>query len=122
MTRVAIYLDEDASKRLFSVRLSSLVTIASTGSAGMFGASDEDQLEFATRQRMIVATYNRQDFARIHTRLMLAGLHHSGILILFQERYSIGEELRRLQRFIALHTAESMLDRLEYITSPDFAI
>jgi Tfp pilus assembly protein PilZ len=45
------------------------------------------------------------------------GRQHSGIVIGFQQRYSIGEQLRRLLHLLNRKTAEEMLLRLEYLST-----
>jgi len=41
---------------------------------------------------------------------------HAGISVAPQQRYSVGEEMRRIMRLISQRTAEEMLGRLEFIS------
>jgi Tfp pilus assembly protein PilZ len=47
---------------------------------------------------------------------MKAGRHHAGIVIGSQQRYSVGEQLRRLLRLLDRNTAETMCDRVEFLS------
>ena len=89
--------------------------------AGNNGRSDDEQLAYAIAQEMVLVTYNRKDFMRLHIAHARMESHHSGILLLFQNRFSIGEEIRRLRRFVERRSAEQMRDAIVHITSPDFA-
>lgn len=87
--------------------------------AGMIEKSDEEHLAFATGQGRVLFTFNRADFYRLHTRLMVEGRSHAGIILAPQQRYSVGEQMRRLLRFIAARSAESMRNQVEFLSSSD---
>jgi hypothetical protein len=58
---------------------------------------DEVHLQFATKSGRVLYTFNQADFPRIHGEWLAAGHSHAGIVVA-QQRHSIGEQLRRLNR------------------------
>jgi hypothetical protein len=48
---------------------------------------------------------------------MSLGRTHAGIIVVPQQQYSVGEELRRVMRLISRRPAEQMKDRLEFLSS-----
>jgi len=46
---------------------------------------------------------------RLYSNLMRAGQSHAGIILAAQQRYSVGEQMRRLLRLINALTAEDMI-------------
>lgn len=75
-----LYIDEDsASHVLRSLLEQSGIDALSTQTAGMSGASDEAQLEYARVAGRVILSANRKDFARLHTHWMQAGRDHAEI-------------------------------------------
>jgi hypothetical protein len=48
---------------------------------------------------------------------MRAGQSHAGIILAAQQRYSVGEQMRRLLRLISALTAEEMRNRIEFLSA-----
>jgi hypothetical protein len=48
---------------------------------------------------------------------MQAGESRAGIILAVQQRYSVGEQMRRLLRLIDTLTAEEMRDRIEFLSA-----
>jgi hypothetical protein len=46
---------------------------------------------------------------------MTSGKPHSGIIVSPQQRYSIGEQMRRLLRLAAARSAEQMCNSIEFL-------
>ena len=65
--------------------------------AGMIERADEEHLDYATAQ----------------------GKSHPGIILTRQQRYSVGEQTRRLLRLIAAKSVEEMKNRGEYLSAWD---
>ena len=55
------------------------------------------------------------DFARLHREYLSQGTDHYGIIVLPDQRCSIGEKIRRLAGLIGSVTAEDMINRMEYL-------
>jgi hypothetical protein len=47
---------------------------------------------------------------------MSQGNSHAGVILAAQQRYSVGERIRRLQCLIAAKSAEEMASRLEFLS------
>jgi len=84
--------------------------------AGLTDRSDEEQLEFARLQGRVLFSFNASHFCRIHAELLAQGKSHAGIILTAEQRYSIGERVRRLLKLIAAKTAEEMHDQLEFLS------
>lgn len=83
----------------------------------MIERSDESHLEFAIAQGRVLYSFNIGDFYQLHTYYLSAGKGHSGIILSPQQRYSVGEQMRRLLRLSATLSAQAMQNRLEFLSS-----
>ena len=116
MSEVRVYADEDAGETAVVRGLRARgVDILTTIEAQQCGAADQDQLAFAVQQGRSIYTFNVGDFARLHREYLLRGIDHSDIVVLPDQRCSVGEKIRRLARFIGGATAEEMINRMEYL-------
>lgn len=120
MSAIRLYFDADAMQRAV-VRglLARGVDAITANEAGMAGATDQEQLEFAHNQRRILFSYNASDFFRIHREYLTQGKSHSGMVLAPQQQYSIGERIRRLLKLVAAESAENMQDRVEFLSDWD---
>lgn len=83
----------------------------------MIGRDDVEHLEHATRQGRVLYSFNVGDYFRLHTEFVEKGTEHAGIILALQEHYSIGEQMRRLMRLIAIRSAEEMRNSVEFLSS-----
>ena len=58
-------------------------------------------LAFAFKGGRVLYSFNAGDFCRIHLEWSLVNRPHAGILVGCQQRYSIGEQMRRIVRIRA---------------------
>jgi hypothetical protein len=111
-----LYVDEDAMDgdvvRGLRPRGIDVVTAAE---AGMIRRQDEDHLRLATVQGRALYSFNVGDFHEIHTSWTTSGKSHCGIVLTQQQRYSTGEQIRRLLRLIGSLSAETMRNREEFL-------
>jgi hypothetical protein len=113
---VRIYIDEDASEHAVIQGLRARgVDVLTTAEAGRLGSSDLEQLAFSTDQHRAIYTFNAGDFARLHRKYLEQGLDHHGIIVIPDQRYSVGEKIRRLARFVTSVERTDMANRLEYL-------
>lgn len=77
---------------------------------------DEEQLEFATSQDRVLYTFNTSDFYRLHGEWSTQSKAHAGIIFAQQQRYGIGEQIRRLLKLISIRSAEEMIGNVEFLT------
>ena len=118
MTRIRLYFDADSMERAVVAGLRARgIDATSALEVEMDDRSDEEQLKFARTEERVLFSFNVSDFQEIHTQYLLAGETHTGIVLAAQQRYSIGERIRRLQKLIAARSAEEMIDRLEFLSN-----
>ena len=85
--------------------------------AERFGNNDEEQLAFATEQGCVLYTFNVADFHRLHMQWRSAGREHAGMILAPQQRFPIGEQLRRILRLRAAITRADMRKQAEFLSN-----
>jgi hypothetical protein len=115
---IRLFLDEDTSDAdlLEALRLRS-VDVVAAATVGRAGLHDADQLRWATEQHRVLYSFNRGDFCRIHSAMMRSGESHAGIILAAQQRYSVGEQMRRLLRLIGTLAPKEMRNRIEFLSA-----
>lgn len=93
------------------------IDVTTVDEQGMRHQADVAVLHLASELGRIVYTQNIGDFAALHTQYLTSGQHHCGIIAVPQQRYSIGEQLRRLLRLLEARATDDMRDSLEYLSS-----
>ena len=117
MTQIKLYMDEDAMARSLVRGLKARgVDVTTVLDVNKEGQSDVAQLEFAANQKLVLYSFNVGDFCRLHSEWMEQGKSHWGIIVVSRQRYSIGEQLRRLLKLISLKSAEDMRNNLEFLS------
>jgi hypothetical protein len=91
--------------------------VQSAADSGMLGYRDDEHLEYAARQGRVLYTGNVGDFHDLHSGYMSSQRSHSGIILVHRRKYPVGEQIRRLLRLTTTLSAESMKDRLEFLSS-----
>ena len=79
----------------------------------MLNANDETQWSFATSRGYAIYTFNVGDYCRLHTEWLKAEREHAGIIIGAQQKFSVGEQVRRILRLRAQTSSDAMRNRLE---------
>ncbi len=103
--------------RLVTALRSRGVTVITVMDAGLTEKTDEEQLAFATERECVLYTFNMSDFFRLHTHWISAGRAHAGIILAPQQRFSVGEQLRRILRLRASATMSSMRNQIEFLSN-----
>ena len=116
MSKLCIYVDEDASQRavLRGLRARDF-DLLTAHEADRLGLDDEGQLDFATQVGRAIYTFNIRDFAILHREYLEQGKDHGGIVAMPRQRYSVGDKIRRLAELITTVQAEEMRNRMEYL-------
>ena len=115
---LTLYLDEDSMDQELARALRARgVDVVTASEADMVERSDVDQLRWATSQGRAIVSFNVGDFQRLHTRMLADGESHAGIILMQQQRYSIGERMRRLLRLAASRSSEDMRSRVEFLSN-----
>ena len=116
MSDLRLYVDEDAGENAVVRGLRARgIDVLTTVEADRCGTTDSGQLAYATEQGRCIYTFNVGDFARLHGEHLEQGTDHAGIIVVPDQRHSIGEKIRRLSGFISKVAADEMVNRMEYL-------
>ncbi|HEX5734467.1 MAG TPA: DUF5615 family PIN-like protein [Blastocatellia bacterium] len=116
--RIRLYFDEDAmdGDLVHTLRIRG-IDVTSALEQGLIRRSDTDHLEFAISQGRVLYSFNIGDFQQLHSEYVTRGKHHSGIVLCQQQRYSLGEQMRRLLNIAGRVSAEEMRDSLIFLSA-----
>lgn len=81
---------------------------------GTVGDSDRAQLEYAWQTKRVLYSFNVSDFCR-HKEYLREGKPHAGIVVVYRQRYSVGEQLRLLLRLADMTSAKDMINTLLFL-------
>lgn len=113
-----LYLDEDSTNRALLRALAARgLDVDNAVDAGMAARTDSEQLEHATAAGRVLYSYNVGDFAQLHALWLNAGRSHAGLVLVPQQRYSIGEQMRRVLRLAGERSDAEMRDRIEFLSN-----
>lgn len=113
-----LYFDEDASEYAVIRNLRARgVDVTSAVEEGRNGFSDPEQLVFATEQGRVICTSNLGDFISLHTDSLSQGKPHAGIILIHQQRFSVGQQILRLLRLMETKSAEEMHNSIEFLSN-----
>lgn len=116
MSAVLLYVDEDAGEHAVVQGLRARgIDLLTTLEAGRSGTTDAEQLAFAVEQVRAIYTLNVRDFARLHHEYRQNSTDHFGIIVIPDQRYTIGEKVRKLTSFLSRVSAEEMVNRMEFL-------
>lgn len=117
MSVIRLYFDEDSMDAdvVDGLRLHN-VDVITAADAGMLSRNDESQIQWALENNRVIYTFNIRDFYRIHTSIIKQTKTHKGI-ILGQQSYSIGEQIRRIRKLVFFKSAEEMENQVEFLSA-----
>ena len=111
-----LFFDEDAMNRKVMRALESRgIDVASPLEAGTVGRSDAEQLAWASAEQRLLYSFNVADFFRLHGEWQAAGRHHAGIVVASRQRYSVGEQIRRLGAILANRSPDQLRDQFVFL-------
>lgn len=117
MSQIRIYIDEDSMKQALVTALRNTgVDVITPLDVSRTGSSDEEQLKWATGEGRILYSANIADFCRIHSVLMAQEESHAGIILVQQQRYSVGDLLRGILNLMEAISAEDMIDQVVFLS------
>jgi hypothetical protein len=93
------------------------IDVLTASDCGMIGRSDREHLRHASGDGRALYSFNIKDYSLLHDQSVAGGHKHSGIILAFQQRYSVGEQLRRLLHLLNGRSAAEMMSRLEYLSN-----
>ena len=116
MSQIRLFVDEDAQHHGLAAALRARgVDVVTVFDVGMTGEDDPAVLAQAAREGRAVYTFNAGDFCRLHGEYLSQGIEHAGIVVVPSQRYTVGEQLRRLFQLINAKSAEEMRNHLEFL-------
>ncbi len=114
--KIRVYIDEDAMSHALVEGLRARdVDLTTVLEQGMTGRDDLSQLEYASSQGRVLYTFNVGHFCHIHKQYMTECKNHAGIIVVNRQRYSIGQQIRRLSNIIQTTSAEEIRDALQFL-------
>ena len=115
---IRLYLDEDAmdDNLMLALRVRGLDVVTALD-ARLIKTPDLKHLEYASLHGRTLYSFNVSDFMSLHTSYVTAGKQHAGIILSQQQRYRVGEQMRRLVRLIQMRSAESMRNTVEFLSA-----
>jgi hypothetical protein len=118
VSRILLYLDEDANDDdLVRALRSRHVDVLTVADVGMLHRSDDEQINWARDNQRVIFSFNTRDFYQRHTQLLERGLSHAGMILAPQQRYGIGELVRRVLCLMDTLTMEEMQGRVEFLSN-----
>ena len=116
--QIRLYLDEDAMDNdlVRALRLRGIDVITALD-LGLIGSTDLEHLQCAMESDRVLYSFNVSDFMNLHTQFLAAGKNHGGIIFGDQQRYSVGEQMRRIVRLAQMRSAESMRNTVEFLSA-----
>jgi hypothetical protein len=114
MAGIRFYTDEDVYGATAGALRSAGFDAVSTPESGRLCESDESQLEWSALERRTFVTFNVGHFAAIHAAWMQQGRRHAGIVV--SSQLPIGDLVRRLLHLAHTLDADTMEDRLEFLS------
>jgi hypothetical protein len=116
-SRIKIYVDEDAMSESLVVALRSRdIKVTTVSDSGLINKPDEEQLTYATGQGLVLYTFNVGDYCQLHQRWLNSGRNHAGTILTRQQRFSVGEQLRRIPLLRSAVTLKDMHNRIEFLS------
>lgn len=114
MTAIRFFTDEDVYAAVARGVRNAGFDAISTPEANRTGSSDESQLQWSTRAGRVLLTFHVAHFSQIHSEWLSRGEHHAGLVLSSQR--PIGDVLRRMIHLGGKLDAETMIDRIEFLS------
>jgi hypothetical protein len=113
---IRLYFDEDTMRHSLVRALRSRgIDVTTALDANMIERADAEHLAYASSQGRVLCSSNAGDFYRLHGELLALGESHAGIILIPQQRYGVGDQMRRILKLIALRSADDMRGRVEFL-------
>jgi len=115
---IRLYFDEDTmGHSLVRALRSRGIDVVTALDADMIERSDADHLAYASEQGRVLCSSNAGDYYGLHTELLASDRSHAGIILIAQQRYTVGDQMRRILKLIAVRSAVDMRDRVEFLSA-----
>jgi len=114
VSTLRIYTNESAAVAVATGLRLRRVDAWSARDAGNLGLGDEEQLEYACRERAVVFTHD-PDFLALAQQWTAQGKEHWGVIYVHEQKLGIGECIRRLVDYALFLDADEMKNRIEFL-------
>ena len=114
MGKIRIYTNESAGVAIAEGLKRRGVDAFSARDVGNLGLTDEEQLIYASKEKLTIFTHDT-DFLQIAARWLYEGRTHEGIIYCHQKCYSAGECVRKLRMLTAVLSSKDMVDHIEFL-------
>lgn len=113
-----LYMDEDSMDQRFVRALRARgMDVETAIDADMIARPDNEHLTYAAETGRVLHTFNVSDFYRLHTKFLESDRSHAGLILVTQQRYTVGEHMNQLLQLNAERTASEMKERVVFLTS-----
>jgi predicted nuclease of predicted toxin-antitoxin system len=109
-SHIRFFLDEHVPSAVAAGLARRGIDVLTVREAERRGFGDAEQLQFATENKRVIVTFDR-DFLVLSDQ----GLQHAGIVFCEATKYSIGQMIQSLLLVQAVLTAEDMQNHVEYL-------
>ena len=107
---IKYHLDESVANAVANGLEHRGIDVTTSRAAELIGASDLEQLDYATKEKRVLVTHD-DDFLRIHA----TGAEHAGIAYAHQKRLTIGQTVLALVTLHRNQNAESVAGYVEFL-------
>ena len=109
MSKIAFYTNESVNVAISEGLKRRGIKIFSARDAGNLGLSDEEQLNYAAKNNFVIVTHD-DDFLT-----MAIKYDHKGIVYVHQQKYGVGDLIRKLKLLWDIAEQEDMANHVEFL-------
>lgn len=91
------------------------VDVTTVFEEGRSEQTDAAQLEYAAQQGRVFYSFNVRHFFQLHKEYMAQGKNHAGIILVYRQRYTFGEQIKRLLRLLNNRSVDEMRNSLHFL-------
>lgn len=114
MSRINIYTDEHVHSAVIQGLRRRGVSVIRCQDVNMRTATDKAHFKYIIEHNYVLYTHD-DDFIAMAVRWKREGKIHPGIVYCHQQRYSIGEQIRRLKELTDILETEDMTNTVEFL-------
>lgn len=109
MVKLTFYINESVNVAVGKGLKRRGVKVISARDANNLGLSDKEQLDYATKNNLVIVTHD-DDFLS-----MAMKLEHKGIVYVRQQKYSVGDLIRRLKLLWDITEQKDIVNHVEFL-------
>ncbi|MBW7897494.1 hypothetical protein B188_23170 [Candidatus Brocadiaceae bacterium B188] len=113
--KIKLYLDEDVPLAFAQALINRGVNVFTTQTVKNDGKSDEEQLNYATKEGRTIFTHNKRDFMILHNECLGKGKEHARIIL--SDQMPVGILLRRFMKLWFSLNDTAVRNRLEFLSN-----